>query len=370
MIPNDMHIGPGAGMPGGAARTDAPNAATGAWNGLTAKAVKGPESLLAGAAAGLPQAVRESTEQALADFRVSRAARRDWNMRIATQSAYLSQFNRDRLDRLNRLRDAWRAALGNPALLREFAREQFPDCTERHAALLWLERELRENNPSLANTAEQERGILESEEGAAIQAGYNIHGVDATAIGGANEGRAVYRQVALGCENIQQMLEILLERAGASAFVETAEFLRRAVAADLSATTPSSPKEELEALNNDLYHLRTLANFTRDFNDTLAKLRRDGKKSPLPRAGLETLQLLCRAKDDPFLSLDALRAILALEGKLDPVYDVRALTETHRLASSLPTRLFSDAESRERLLTAEQKMLDTAIDLEEETLDL
>ncbi|MCL2000316.1 MAG: TyeA family type III secretion system gatekeeper subunit, partial [Planctomycetes bacterium] len=268
--------------------------------------------------------------------------------------------------RLAKLLAAVKAAMGNPALFRE-ALAEFRDPTERHAALLWLEKELADT-PSLQALARREREQLEAEEAEAIQAGYNINGVDAEAVGGPAEGRAAYRRTVLGHGGIGGMLEEVLARHGSDDFTGTVEFLRQAVAADLSAATPATDKRELESLNNDLYHLRALANFTREFGGDIAKLRAGGGKEPLENAGLETLRLLCKAKEERLVMLDGLKVILKLEGAQDPVYDVRALTQAQRLAHQLPAKLFNDEDMRQRLLAAGQKLLDAAIDLEEVAL--
>jgi type III secretion system TyeA family effector delivery regulator len=118
-------------------------------------------------------------------------------------------------------------------------------------------------------------------------------------------------------------------------------------------------------MNNDLYQLRALANFTREFDADIAKLREAGGKPPLSLAGVNVLKLFCKAKNERLVMLDSLKGVLGLEGGKDAVYDVRALTLAHNLAHQLPAKLFQDEEARQRLLAAGQKMLDAALELED-----
>jgi type III secretion system TyeA family effector delivery regulator len=118
-------------------------------------------------------------------------------------------------------------------------------------------------------------------------------------------------------------------------------------------------------MNNDLFQLRAMGNFTREFGDDLARLREKRGKPPLPGAGLETLRLISRVKDERLVDLGGLASCLALEKKQDPSYDVLALTGTYNLIHRLPARLFAGEDSRQRLLAASQKLMDAAVDLEE-----
>ena len=275
----------------------------------------------------------------------------------------LRQMQERQQEKLKKLLDAIKAGKGNPAAFRQ-ALAAFSDPTERHAALLWLEEQLADA-PSLAGTAARERERLEAESGPEIQAGYNIGGVDASGAGGPEEGRDAYRRTILGQGGIAAMLEAILARCSGDDFAAKVDYLRLAVGADMSAALPSIDKRELESMNDDLFHLRALGNFTREFGDDLARLREKRGKSPLPGAGLETLRLISRAKDERLVDLGRLASCLALEKEQDPSYDVLALTGTYNLIHRLPARLFAGEDSRQRLLAASQKLVDAAVDLEE-----
>jgi type III secretion protein W len=267
---------------------------------------------------------------------------------------------------LEKLLSAFRESGGNPAALKE-SLGRLGDATGRHAALMWLEGQLSEE-PSLAETAKRERELLEAESAPAIQAGYNVHGVDAEAVGGAGEGRGLYARTIIGANDIAVVLDQILAKHGTADFSETVDFLMRAVGADLSAATPSTDTRELESMNTDLYHLRALANFTREFIGDIAKLRVDAGKTALPQAGVDALRILCKAKNERIVMLDSLSGALGLAGGADPEYDVHALTKAFGLAHTLPEKLFLDGDARQRVLTAAQRMLDAAIDLEETLL--
>ena len=338
------------------------NAAAGEWNGLTVTVADDPSSLLADAAEELTFAASETVEKDVSERKKPEKERRA--ARVVPPPEAMAEMRRRDAERLARLLAAAKAAGGNPAAFRRAVEAFSGDVTERHAALLWLEGELA-GQPSLAELAERERAALEKSSGTEIQAGYNIEGVDASGIGGPAEGKDAYRRVILGDGGVSAMIETVLERCGADGFVESVDFLRRAVGADLSSARPSIDKRELESMNNDLYHLRAVGNFTREFDGDLGKLRETWEKPALPGAGLGVLRLFCKAKDDRLVVLDGLKSVLALEGEKDPVYDVRALTLSKNLARNLPAKLFADEDSRQRLLASGQKLLDAAIELED-----
>ncbi|MDR3211652.1 MAG: type III secretion system gatekeeper subunit SctW [Planctomycetota bacterium] len=335
-------------------------ASRGEWNGLAVEVANDPMSLLQDAAEELTFAASETVEKDVSERKKADKGKRI-DLVVPAPEA-MARLKEDKAEQLAKMLAAVRLSGGSPAAFRE-ALSGFTDPTERHAALLWLEDELA-GDPSLAELAREERVKLETQLGVEIQAGYNVGGV-----AGPEDGKDCYRRTILGRDNITTLLDDILERYGTNDFVKTVEFLRQAVGADLSAARPSIDKRELESMNNDLYQLRALANFTNDFTSQIDQLREKRGKTPLPAAGMETLRLLCRAKDQRLVMLDNLAGTLELEGKSDPTYDVQALTRTLWLAQQLPPKLFGEAESRERLLVAGQKILDRAIDLEESLLE-
>ena len=348
----------GAGM-------DRAHGATGEWNGLAVAVAHDPSSLIADAMEEMTFAAEETAEKEVSERKTEKPKEKRINQVVPPTEA-VTHLRQQMAERLAKLLQAVKAAMGNPARFRE-AIAEFSDPTERHVALAWLEEQLADM-PSMRELATRERERLEAEEAQAIQAGYNIVGVDADGAGGPAAGRAEYRRTILGHAQIGTMLENILERHGEDDFGGTVEFLRQAVSADLSAAHPSTDKRELEALNNDLYHLRSLANFTREFGEGMGRLRTETQKPPLERAGLEVMRLFCKAKEERLVMLDPIKVILHLEGERDPTYDVRALSQAQQLAHKLPAKLFPDEDARQRLLAAGQKLLDEAINLEETIL--
>lgn len=334
--------------------------AKGEWKGTPVAVSSTPSSLLADAAEEMTFAASETVEKDVADRR--RPERQKKVQVVVPPTEEMAQLQHQMAERLAKLLTKAKAAMGNPAAFRE-AMNDFPDPTEQHAALLWLEERLSDQ-PSLAALARQMRENLEAEQASAIQAGYNVMGVETDAEAGT--GADLYRRAVLSGEGIAGLLESIISKGGEGDFATRAEYLFKAVGRDLSAANPSTEKAELEAMNNDLYHLRALANFTRDFSRDIGRMREEGNKPPLPNAGLETVRLLCRVKDERLATLDGLKVILRLEGEKDPLYDVKALTRTFKLAHSLPNKLFADNDSRQRLLDGVQGHLDAAVDLEED----
>lgn len=339
--------------------------ARGEWNGLAVAVADDHASLIADAAEELTFAASETVERDVSERKKPREKKRVRT--VAPPVEALAEMQRRMAERLAKLLARAKAAMGDPAALRQ-ALEDFPDPTEKHAALVWLETRLSDT-PSLAELATEERLRLEAEEAVAIQAGYNISGVDTGGVESAAAGRGEYRRVVLGHGEIAGMLDALLEKYGENELPDAVDFLNRAVGADLSAATPSIDKRRLEALNNDLYLLRAIGNFTRDFGAGIASLREKSGKPPLPMAGSQTLRLYCKAKNDRLVVLDSLTGTLGLEGGKDASYDVQALTRAFKLAHDLPAKLFADEDSRQRLLAAGQKLLDAAVELEESMLE-
>ncbi|MDR2390616.1 MAG: type III secretion system gatekeeper subunit SctW [Planctomycetota bacterium] len=333
----------------------------GEWNGLAVSVSDDPASLLADAAEELTFSASEKVEKDLSERK--KPEKRERIKEVVPPPEVLQQMRERQRERLQKLLAEIKASGGNPVAFRQ-ALDGFPDPTDRHAALLWLEEQLSDA-PALAGAAAVERERLEAEAGPEIQAGYNIGGVDASGVGGPEEGRDAYRRTILGQGGISAMLEAILERCSGDGFQAKVDFLRLAVGVDLSAALPSIDKRELESMNNDLFQLRALGNFTREFGGDLDKLREKREKPPLPGAGLETLRLICKVKDERLIDLGGLASCLALERERDPSYDVLALTGAHNLIRRLPERLFAGEDSRQRLLAASQKLLDAAVDMEE-----
>ncbi len=359
--------GPGAAaaaMQRGVSGSQAAAVKTGEWNGLRVTSQDNPASLLANAAEELTFAASEKVEK---DMAARRKPEEKKAAAVMPPAGAVAQLREQMGERLDDLLANVESGDGSPASLKE-ALEGFPDPTERHAALGWLEERLA-SRPSLAAMVKRERERFETESASAIQAGYNISAVDTDAAGGIDDARSLYRRTILGHETIGAMLEAILQRCGEDGggdFAARVDFLRQAVGADLSAANPSVDKRELEAMNNDLYHLRALANFTREFDGELGKIRGAGGKAALAGAGLSVVRIFCKAKDERMVSLTGLKSALALEGRADATYDVRALMQAQKLAHSLPAKLFADGDSRQRLLDAGQKLLDGAINLEDE----
>ncbi len=336
--------------------------AQGAWNGLAVSVKNDPMSLLADAAEEMTFAASETVEKDVADRRKPEKHQKVQVVVPATEE--MAQLQHQMAERLAKLLAQAKASMGNPAAFRE-ALDAFPDSTERHAALVWLEEQFK-NQPSLADMAVREREKLEAEQAQSIQAGYNLLGLEGDPETGT--GTDLYRRTILGHESVSALLESIIQKGGEGDFLSRIDYLMKAVGKDLSSTNPSTDKNELEMMNNDLYNLRALANFTRQFTGDVQKLREQFKLPSLPRSGMEALRLLCRVKDERTVMVDGLKPILGLQGRSSPTFDVRALAGVFKLAHSLPAKLFADQDSRQRVLDAVQTHLDRAVDLEEEVL--
>ena len=352
----------GSGGIDSATKADAASSAQGEWKGLAVSAADDQASLIADAAEELTFGASETVERKVAERKKSDKGSR--GLAIKPPEEVIEKIQRRSQEKLEKLLVAVRAGRGNPAALRQALDAFSRDLSERHAAMLWLEREL-EGEPSFVALIRRERETLEAEHPHEIQAAYNIDDVDTAGMADRNAGKTLYQRTILGHGGMSAMLQEILERKGGGSFGASVDYLRRAVGADISAATPSVDMRELEAMNNDLYHLRAIGDFISDFDADLGKTREQSGKAPLPEAGRETLSLLCRVKDERLVVLDGLKTILALEGEKDPTYDVLALGQSQRMAHRLPAKVFMDEDSRQRVLSAGQRLLDVAVELEE-----
>lgn len=339
----------------------------GEWNGISVSAEKSPSSLLADAMEEMTFSASEEVEKDVTERKKTDKKDGFDRLKVHPPKETMEKLKKRLMDRMGKLRDALAASGGNPALFRQSLNALFPDPTERHAALLLLSEDLGDE-ASLGVMVKREIDALETAETQAIQAGYNISDVDADGVGEPAEAFDLYRQTVFGDNDIAAVLEMVLEKSADGDFLDTVDFLARSVGADLSAATPSCDKNDLEAMNSDLFNLRALANFTREFDGVLGNLRDRHNLPPLPNAGREVLGLLLKSKNARILLLEPLNAILNTQKSANPTYDVQALTKTHALAHKMPVRLFADVDSRQRLLDGVQKLLDTAVDLEESLL--
>lgn len=342
-------------------------AKTGEWNGLAVSSEADPASLIADAAEEMSFGASEEVEKDVADRKkVDKKDQRD-PLKVNPPDEVMEKMKQNLQSRMGKLKEALAAAGGNPAKFREALEELFPDSTERHAALLMLGEEL-ESQPSLRALVEREIETLETEQASEIQAGYNISDVDAGGLGEGVDANGLYRKTVLGGGDISGVLEKVLAESGDGDFARTIDFLRRSVGADLSAATPSMDKADLETMNSDLFNLRALGNFTREFDQAVGSLRERHRLPALPNVGRDILGALLKNKDARIVMLDPVKTALGMQREANPTYDVQALTRTHMLAHKMPTRLFADAESRQRLLDGLQKFIDSAVDLEESLL--
>lgn len=357
-----------AGLHGLGSRAPAEADEAGEWNGVQVTSRTTPESLLADAAEEMTFSASEEVEKDVTDRKNVKKKNTHERLKVNPPPEVSEKLKRNLASRMGKLREALAAAEGNPARFRESLEEIFPDPTERHAALLELRGEM-ENQPSLAAMLDREIESLEAAEASAIQAGYNIADVAAGAVGEGAEAFALYRKTVLGDGDAARVLDMVLEKADGGDFVETLDFLSRSIGADLSAATPSTDKNDLEAMNSDLFNLRALGVFAREFEAEVGGLRERHGLPPLVGAGKDILSVLVRNKDSRILQLDSLKTTLGLQKESNPAYDVQALTRTHMLAHKMPLRLFADADSRIRLLDGVQKFVDAAVDFEESLLD-
>jgi type III secretion system TyeA family effector delivery regulator len=241
----------------------------------------------------------------------------------------------------------------------------------------------------------------EAAEGPQIQAGYNIDGVDCSAVGTAQEGRDLYRGTVLGKADVSATFTTLMEKYGPEGFTESLRFLMQAIGADVACATPSAEKEFLYTANSDLYQVEVLGNLYRDAEKMLEQVERsdregggrgrnqggsqeeaednkekgkndrEGKgrgKAESELCALGLMKEILRLKDTRVVDPGGIRSFLRLKGDVAPTRDV-VLTKCFKdLVYRLPLKVYNDAANRQNVLNGIQVVLDETIAVEEAAL--
>jgi type III secretion protein W len=341
-------------------------AAKGSYNGQSVSVQKDAMSLLADSAEEMTFAVAEKTEKKATERKKTENKKKTGSTEAAIMMAQkLKDINPEQLQKF--LSQA-KAAGADAGKLKQLARQFSKDSTKQHLALSYVLEEL-ENDPEMKEALQSVIGELEAKHGEEIQAGYNIDGVDADGVGGAEEGRSLYRGTVLGFKDVVQAFTHLVDKYGEEGLTDSLQFLRQAIGADLSATNPSTTKAELKTVNDDLYQVQVLSNIKEDFNNMLEKLGKDyGYKKPA-KSAIKVMMSLLKLKDERLVDASRVKSCLPMKGSTSPTHDVHLVTTTKSLVHKFPMKIYKDEGTRQNLLDGVQALLDQAIDLEEEMLD-
>lgn len=250
---------------------------------------------------------------------------------------------------------------------RQQAAQAFSDVSQQYLALQYaLRKGEREGaNPRLLESLRDALADLELESGPQVRAG--IHALDsagtfASDARGVQAFQQTYRDVVLGENSLGKTLDLALERFGGKDVGRGLQHLVLALGRDLSSTRPSTSPERLQALTNDLYHLRVAVTVLDGCQALAGELRESGLGSPDSERLMRDLVGLT---GDKWLNESRFTMLAQQHGVSTPEGRVAFLSGIKGLMRDLPVQVFPDPEARQSILDSLQEALDIAIDEED-----
>ena len=254
--------------------------------------------------------------------------------------------------------------------VRDEARARFASPTERFLALSYALHEVSASpgHEALAGDVRAAIEDLHDDYGGHIRADINTIGVaaqfgrgDAAEI---EKFQAGYRDAVLGGDNLAGMLRGTLERFGETDYRAAVGSMIHALGSDLaSAQGPSTSKERLQAVVQELYQMEVLATLL-DGCQQLAK-RIDAAHGLQVKAGA-LMQDVVAASGERWTTGSRFAGIADRHGASAVGPRIMFLNGTKFLVRDLPPKVFPDAEARFNAVGAVQEALDEAIAREDD----
>lgn len=342
---------------------------TGSWRGESLSVQKTAATLLADAAEELTFAQAEREEEKDISERRMDAPGAANIPQIQEIMEYLEQMG-DENDqaKLEQLSAKLRASGGAGA--GQAVADAFGDVSKQFLALSYLVRHF-EGGGGEGDALDEIRAALEElheDRGPEIRAGLNSAArAREYADGDANRAeslRECYRETVLGRESLGETFNSVLERFGSKNVRRSIEFLVRAAGDDLGSRGPSTDPAELKSILEDLYQLEVLATVLDGCNEMSAAMERDFSVFTVEPEAL--MKRLIGLTGERWITSDRVAGL----GRDMGVYDVEAnvgfLSRLRGILREMPLKVFTDPESRDRLLSAAQEALDLAIEEEDE----
>ncbi|MDL2216699.1 type III secretion system gatekeeper subunit SctW [Desulfovibrio sp. OttesenSCG-928-M14] len=262
------------------------------------------------------------------------------------------------------------------ANLANLVRQAFTDPTSQHAALSYARGKLGEQNldpeklRELGAALDEAIGILEEENGRAINAGYNIAGIQAPELGLTGPSlRVLYRDTVIDFESYEKTFGSMLNKFGPDEFPKAVEYLIRALGNDMSAVTPSSPKAALKEVMDGLYMVESLGTIYKEAANLLAKTT--AQRGSLPGLSEKAIiEPLLRYKDLPMLMPAQVKTEMPFFVTDNAGRDAELSQGVRELARKMPHKLYVSPEARQNVLNAFQEILDDAADREELEMEM
>ena len=267
-----------------------------------------------------------------------------------------------------------RQLLRQPSKAKRLAREQGGDASEQYLSLLEAAERIEEGRygpdpGAQAQTQAREAAAeLMAEFGPSIRADLNTF--DATRDLPANQAREFrggYRDAVVGqatvLDTLRHLLSLVPSGQGAD-YSRVLDTLRQALGLDLAAARPSGDPVRLQALVDDLSHLKvisTVVDFCQQLSDTLRD--RHGV-APFSATGLTAeLVALTGERWVDVSRVSRLSENFGVQSHLTATVDF--MNGARNALRELPLQVFPSNDARNSLLEVAQQALDAAIDREE-----
>lgn len=362
----DLSIGRAGEMRAGPSASAGTQAASGTLFGSAAAVADDPMSLLADAAEELTFAV-DGTEDCEAEDR----AEEQEDVRNERLRALLKKIleHDGRIQAVNELHDHLGSQQEGRREAMRMLRRFFPDPTESWLVLTMLLDDLEKpegGDPKAAGRVRELMADLEAAEGPALRAG--LRGMENAAgfedLGTPTELGALYRKAVLDFSGIEDLYAHVLEKCGGS-FDAGADFISKALGADLASDAPSADRAHLEYVNANLGRMRSLRSAHAICERMLARWADVHGVAGCPVKDMDLLGAVVALRGESFISPDRFARLAEKAGADNPERKVLFLQELLSAARSLPPVLFDGNEGRMRVIDAVQDAVDAAVDAED-----
>lgn len=336
----------------------------GLFEGKTVTVEEDAVSMIADAAEELTFEAAETVEKKVEERRVEKERPSELIQRIYKLQEMLPDFDEGKFRMV--IKRMHQKPPGSASELRSLLQEHFPDVSHEHAALSLIE-EFSQDNPKLMALAKEARVELETKAGSAIRAGMNISSVAseyaAEGLGEISDLRNFYRDTVLQYEGVTETFRSITERFPNESLLDAVAYLIKAVGNDLHARGPSIEPEELRTILNDLYHLESIANLNRSFDQLLKRTTQGFAIMPsLDSVGL--LGEFLTLKDKQWIAESDVLAVVNKIGIKDPSARIYFLQGFVNIVRDAPLKIFPSDEGRLALIAKIQEALDRAIEEE------
>ncbi len=244
----------------------------------------------------------------------------------------------------------------------ELVKKFFRDPTLQDAALRHAQSHLPESDPRHAELAKALE-ILQKESGAHIRAGYNIAPIEHKDLS-PQEARDCYRFHILDYSSYERTFKNLMNEYSPENLPQTVDFLRKALGVDMQSLQPSCAPEQLHEVAEGLYVVQNLGTLYADAGKLCeSTAKRFISTEPHPR---ELMLGILQNKDNSAISEPSLRHSMPFLVSKNPTRDAVFVRGVREIARNLPTKIYTSAEQRQKVLNMLQQNLDIAIEREEE----